>query len=88
MRITTAKGLLFAGNYSQMQKILTKAARNKHIECELFLVSLHFAEELLTIKTVFGSELDTKLKELITKFVDVTQEPQVRVTPTSRYFRS
>ena len=31
---------------SNMQKILTKAARNKHNECELFLVSLHFNDDL------------------------------------------
>jgi hypothetical protein len=30
----------------KMQKILTKAARNKHNECDLFPVSLHFNEEL------------------------------------------
>ena len=62
--------------YSKMQKISTKAARNKHNECELFLVSLLFAKELQTIKTDFGSELNTKLKELITEFADVTQEAQ------------
>jgi len=61
---------------SKMQKFLTKATRNKHNECELFQVSLHFAEELQTIKTDLSSELDTKLKELITEFADVTQEPQ------------
>jgi hypothetical protein len=59
-----------------MQKILAKAARNKHTECELFLVSLHFSEELKLIETDFGPELDTQLKNLITKFADVTQEPQ------------
>jgi hypothetical protein len=58
---------------SEKQKILTKSARNKHHECELFLVSFHFNEELQLIKTDFGSELDTKLKELITEFADVTQ---------------
>ena len=61
---------------SKMQKFLTKATRNKHNECELFQVSLHFAEELQTIKTEFGSELDNKFKELITEFADVSQEPQ------------
>jgi hypothetical protein len=60
----------------KMQKILAKAARNKHTKSELFLVSLHFFEELESIKTVFGPELDTQLKELVTEFVDVTQEPQ------------
>jgi hypothetical protein len=39
-------------------------------------VSLHFNEELQSIKTDFGSELDTQLKELITEFADITQEPQ------------
>ena len=41
-----------------MQKIFAKAARNKHTESELFLVSLDFSEELESIKTDFGPELD------------------------------
>ncbi len=57
---------------SKMQKMLAKAKRNKHTESELFLVSLHFSEELESIKTDFGPELDTQLKKLITEFVDVT----------------
>jgi hypothetical protein len=59
-----------------MQKIVTKAARNKRNECELFLVSLYFNEELQLIKTDLGPELDIQLKELITEFADVAQEPQ------------
>ena len=55
-----------------MQKKLAKVARNKHTESELFLVSLHFSEELESTKTDFGSELDTELKKLVTEFVDVT----------------
>ena len=39
-------------------------------------MSLHFSEELESIKTDFGPELDTQLEELVTQFVDVTQEPQ------------
>jgi hypothetical protein len=39
----------------KMHKILTKAARNKHTASELFLVSLHFTEELESIKTDFVS---------------------------------
>ena len=38
----------------KMKKIVVKAARNKHTENELFLVSLHFVEELESIKTDFG----------------------------------
>ena len=60
----------------KMQKILAKVARNKHTENELFLVSLHFSEELESIKADFGPELDTQLKKLVTKFADVTQKPQ------------
>jgi hypothetical protein len=51
---------------AKMQKILAKVARNKHTESELFLVSLHFAEELESIKPGFGPEFDTQLKELVT----------------------
>jgi hypothetical protein len=58
------------------RKKLAKVARNKHTESALFVVSLHFAEELESIKTDFGPELDTCLKELVTKFADVNQEPQ------------
>ncbi len=59
-----------------MQKILANAARNKHKESELFLVWLRFTEELESIKTNFGIESDIQLKELVTEFADVTQEPQ------------
>jgi hypothetical protein len=61
---------------SKMHKILAKVGRSKHTESELFLVSLHFPEELESIKTYFVPELDTQLKELVTEFVDVTKEPQ------------
>ena len=49
-----------------------KCIKYKQTESELFLVSLHFAKELEFIKTDFGPELDTQLKELVTKFADVT----------------
>ncbi len=39
-------------------------------------MSLHFCDELESIKTDFGFKLDTQLKKLVTKFADVTQEPQ------------
>jgi hypothetical protein len=41
-----------------MQKKIAKAARNKHTQSELFLVSRHFAEELESIKTDFGPKMD------------------------------
>jgi hypothetical protein len=48
-------------NSYKMKKILTKGARNKHTKSELFLVSLHFSEELESIKTNFGPESDIQL---------------------------
>ncbi len=39
-------------------------------------MSLHFSEQLESIKTKFGSELDIQLNELVPEFVDVTREPQ------------
>jgi hypothetical protein len=61
---------------SEMQNFVAKAARNKHTESELFLVYIHFAKELESIKTEFGPILDIPLKDLLTQFADVTQEPQ------------
>ena len=59
-----------------MHKILAKAARSKHTESELLIVSLHFVEELESIKIDIGLGLDTQIKELVTQFADVTREPQ------------
>ena len=39
-------------------------------------MSLHFAKELESTKTHFGSEVDTQLKELIAEYADGTQKPQ------------
>ena len=39
-------------------------------------MSLHLVEELESIKTNFGPELDTRLKELVPKFANVAHEPQ------------
>ena len=39
-------------------------------------MSLHFAEELESIKIGFGPELDSQLKELVTELVGVNQGPQ------------
>jgi hypothetical protein len=39
-------------------------------------MSLHFVEELESMKIDFGPELDIQLKELVTEFSDVAHEPQ------------
>ncbi len=71
---------------SEMQKMLAKAARSKHADTELFLVSLHFDKELESIQTKFGLELDTQRKDLMIEFVEVTKEPQ-RIPLQKGFFR-
>jgi hypothetical protein len=56
--------------------MLAKCARIQHAESDLFIVSLHFVEELESNKTDFDPELHTHVQELETKFADVTQELQ------------
>ena len=43
---------------------------------DAFLISLHFTEELATIKSDSGEHFDQQLKHLITEFPDVTEEPR------------
>ena len=43
---------------------------------DAFLISLHFAKDLTTIKSDFGDIFDKQLKQLITAFADVTKEFQ------------
>ena len=43
---------------------------------DVFMISLQFKEDLDTIKSDFGEELDKQLKELISEFADVTEEPE------------
>ena len=59
-----------------MDKILVKEGRNKKNPSDVFMISLQFKEDLDTIKSDFGAEFDKQLKELITEFADVTEEPE------------
>ena len=60
----------------KMNQIIVKKARNKKDPVDFFLISLHFAKELATIKNDFGEQFDQQLKHLGTEFADVTEEPQ------------
>jgi len=40
------------------------------------IISLHFTKDLATIKSDFGEGVDKYLKQLMTEFANVTQEPQ------------
>ena len=60
----------------KMDQIFVKQARNKKNLSDVFLISLHFAENLASVKSNFGDHFDQQLKQLITEFADVTEEPQ------------
>ena len=59
-----------------MDQIIVKQARNKKNPSDVILISLHFAEDLASIKSDFGEHSDQQLKQLITEFTDVTEEPR------------
>jgi hypothetical protein len=63
-------------NFDKMDQIIVKQARNKNNPSDVFLISLHFAEDLASVKSNFGEHFDRQLKQLITEFADVTEEPQ------------
>jgi hypothetical protein len=60
----------------KMNQIIVKQARNKKDPSDVFLISLHFVEDLASVKSDFGDQFDQQLKQLITEFADVTEEPQ------------
>ena len=59
-----------------MDKIAVKKSRNKKYPSDVFMISLQFKEDLDTLKSDLGEEFDKQLKELITEFADVTEEPE------------
>jgi hypothetical protein len=59
----------------KMEQIMFKPARNKKHPCDIFLISLYFAGNLASVKRYFGEKFDQQLKQLITEFADVTEEP-------------
>ena len=60
----------------KMNQIIGKHARNKKDLVDVFLISLHFVEELATVKSDFREHFNQQLRHLITEFADVTEEPQ------------
>ncbi len=59
-----------------MNQIIAKRACNNKDPVDVFLISLHFDEELANVKSDFGEQFDQQLKHLITEFADITEEPQ------------
>ena len=60
----------------KMDQIIVKHARNKKYPSDVLLISLHFTEDLASVTSGFGDQFDQQLKQLITEFADVTEEPQ------------
>ena len=60
----------------KLYQIIVKQARNKKNPSDIFLISLHFAEDVASVKNDFGEHFDQQLKQLITKLTVVTEEPQ------------
>ena len=60
----------------KMNQTIVKQASNKKITSDDFLISLRFVENLASVKSDFGEKFDQQLKQLITEFEDVTEEPQ------------
>ena len=42
----------------------------------IFLTFLYVAEDLASVKRYLGEQFDKQLKQLITEFADITEEPQ------------
>ena len=60
----------------KMSQIIAKQARNKKDLVDAFLISLLFAEELVTVKSDFGEQFDQQLTHRITEFADIPEETQ------------
>ena len=61
----------------KMDQIIVKQARNKKTPSDdVFLISLYFAKDLATVKRDFGEQFNKQLKQLITEFADVTEDPR------------
>jgi hypothetical protein len=60
----------------KMDQIIVKQAKNKKDPSDVFLISLRFPEDFASVKSDFGYQFDQQLKQLITEFADVTEEPQ------------
>jgi len=59
-----------------MDQIIVKQTQKQKNPSDVFLISLHFAEDLASVKSYFGDQFDQQLKQLITEFADVTEEAQ------------
>ena len=62
-------------DFDKIDQIIVKQARNKKNPSDVFLISLHFAEDLASVKSDFGDQFDQQLRQLVTEIADITEEP-------------
>ena len=60
----------------KMDQIIAKQDSNKKNPSDILLTPLHFGEGLASVKSDFGEQFNQQLKQLITEFANVTEEPQ------------
>jgi hypothetical protein len=63
-------------DFDKMDQMIVRQTRNKKNPNDVFLISLHAAEDLAPAQNDFGEKFDQQLKQLITDFADVTEDPQ------------
>jgi len=63
-------------DFNKTDQIIVKQVRNNNNPSDVFLMSLHYAKDLGSVKSDFGEQFDQQLKQLIMEFADVTEEPQ------------
>jgi len=59
-------------DFDKIDKIIVKQTQNMKNPSDVFLLSLHFAEDLASVISDFGEQLDQQLKRYITLLADVT----------------
>ena len=62
-------------DFDKIIRIIVKHAKNKMNSTNVFLIALQFDIDLAIVKIYFGEQFDTQLKQLITEFADITEEP-------------
>ena len=67
---------MIVDSHNKVNQIIAKHARKKKSRNGLFLISLHFVEDLASVTSDFGDQFDQQPKQLVTEFADVREEPQ------------
>ena len=66
----------------KMDQIIVKHARNKNNPSDAFLASLQFVDDLASVMSDFGEQVDQQLKQLIVTNAQLHKHKQGKVTKT------